>query len=58
MNIFILKTSSYKWYKAEEKELENWLNDGSLAEGDLIVYPQTVKVVKKIVKLKVEKVKQ
>ena len=36
MIIYVLSNG---WHQLDEKDLETWVKDGSLKEGDLIIYP-------------------
>ncbi len=38
------------WHLIESKELSLWLKDGSIQEGDLVIYPKKVKEAKETVK--------
>jgi hypothetical protein len=31
------------WHSIKQGELKTWIKDGSLKEGDMIVYPKTIK---------------
>jgi len=50
--IYVLEKSKY-WHEIDEKDLSKWIQDGSITEGDLVVYPKKVFVAKeqKVVKL-------
>ena len=50
--IYVLKKDNY-WHEIDEKDLLKWVQDGSITEGDLVVYPEKVFVAKeqKVVKL-------
>ena len=40
--VYVLKKEDKYWYKILESELKEWMEDGSLDEGDLVVYPDKV----------------
>jgi len=50
--IYVLEKSKY-WHEIDEADLPKWIQDGSITEGDLVVYPEKVFVAKeqKVVKL-------
>ena len=50
--IYVLKKDNY-WHEIDEKDLLKWIQDGSITEGDLVVYPEKVFAAKeqKVVKL-------
>jgi hypothetical protein len=44
--IFILKKHDgecQSWYSIKQGELKTWMKDGSLEEGDMIIYPKIIK---------------
>jgi len=42
------------WHHIKESELEDWKKDGSLHDGDLIVYPEKVLKVEEKTETKIE----
>lgn len=52
--VFVLKKSNYVWYKVNLDEFDDWMRDGSISSGDIIVYPKDIKVARVRVERKVE----
>ncbi len=51
--IYVLKGSKEYWDEIDEGDLLKWIQDGSITEGDLVVYPEKVFAAKgqKVIKL-------
>jgi hypothetical protein len=39
------------WHTIQEKDLESWVKDGSIKEGDTIILPRVIKIAKKSITL-------
>ena len=53
--IYVLQKEG-NWTAIKEKNLDKWLADGSISEGDRVVYPELVMIGKSTVKMiKLEK---
>jgi len=53
--IYVLSDGSERtWHIIDANDLQLWLNDGSLEDGDIIIYPEKIKVVKSKTTLSVE----
>jgi len=54
--IYVLKGSNEYWHEIDEGDLPKWVQDGSITEGDLVVYPEKVFVAKEQKVIKLEEV--
>ena len=46
-DVFVLIDYNYHWHRIKQNELKKWLEDGSLKEDDLVVYPYKIFKIKK-----------
>ena len=51
--VYVLKRET-SWHEIKEEELKEWLKDGSIQEGDLIVYPKKVLIATEVKEIKLE----
>ena len=58
MKVYILKKVTKYWHEIEEKELNEWLEDGSIEEGDLIIYPKKILAAKRVSEIKLEELEK
>jgi hypothetical protein len=53
--VYVLKRGGESWHEVCADDIQKWLYDGSIEEGDLVFYPK--KVMKAVVSIKLEELR-